>query len=265
MGAFRDLTGQKFGRLTVVSFSRDVRSGNRNRKYWKCICECGKYKEVRLDSLTSGKVKSCGCLQVENSYKNLIPGSSRYDVIDKRLRGIWNGMKGRCLNKNNKSYARYGGRGITLFKEWEDFNIFAKWALSNGYDENLTIDRIDNNKGYEPSNCRWITNKEQSRNRRSNIVIEHNGKTMTLKELSETTGIEYSCLNARYKRGYRKEELIKPVDIIETNNSKVSVKDVKEIRAKYSDGMTIKELSKIYPITYQSILNIVHFKTWKNI
>lgn len=265
MGNFRDITGQKFGKLTVISFSRDVKSGNRYRKYWNCICECGNHKEVRLDSLTSGNVKSCGCLHKEISYKNLTPGSPKYEVIDKRLRGIWTGMKRRCLDENNSSFSRYGGRGITICNDWLDFNKFAKWALSNGYKKDLTIDRIDNNKGYEPTNCRWVTNREQSLNRRSNVIVEYKDKNITLKELSEITGLDYSCLNARYKRGLKGEDLIKPTQDAEFNNSKISISDVKDIRSKYSNGMTIKELSKIYPLTYNSIFNIVHFKTWKNI
>lgn len=265
MGNFRDIAGQKFGKLTVISFSRDVKSGNRYRKYWNCICECGNHKEVRLDSLTSGNVKSCGCLHKEISYKNLTPGSPKYEVIDKRLRGIWAGMKRRCLDEKDSSFSRYGGRGITICNDWLDFNKFAKWALSNGYKKDLTIDRIDNNKGYEPTNCRWITNREQSLNRRSNVIVEYKDKSITLKELSEITGLDYSCLNARYKRGLKGEDLIKPTQDTEFNNSKISISDVKDIRSKYSSGMTIKELSKIYPLTYNSIFNIVHFKTWKNI
>ena len=211
MGNFRDITGQRFGKLTVISFSRDVKSGNRYRKYWNCICECGNHKEVRLDSLTSGNVKSCGCLHEEVSYKNLTPGSPKYDVIDKRLRDIWGGIKRRCLDEKCSSFSRYGGRGITICDEWLDFNKFAKWALSNGYKKDLTIDRIDNNSGYEPSNCRWITNREQSLNRRSNVIVEYNGNKITIKELSELLNISYGCLIARYNRGDRGDRLTRPV------------------------------------------------------
>lgn len=265
MGKFRDITGQKFGKLTVVSFSRDVRSGNRYRKYWNCKCECGNIKEVRLDSLTSGNVTSCGCKLKEISRKNLIPGVPKYDIVDKRLRGIWNGMKRRCLNPSSKSYNRYGGRGITICDEWLDFNVFSKWALSNGYKDNLSIDRIDNSKGYEPCNCRWITNKEQSNNRRSNILVEYKGKEITLMELSELANIPYTRLRDRYKRGDRGDKLLRPLTNPMNNRSKVTLEQVKEIRGKYSNGMSIKELSDIYPISYLSILNIVNFKTWKNI
>ena len=213
MGNFRDITGQKFGKLTVISFSRDVKSGNRYRKYWNCICECGNHKEVRLDSLTSGNVKSCGCLHEEVSYKNLTPGSPKYDVIDKRLRGIWEGIKRRCLNEKCSCFNRYGGRGITICDEWLDFNKFAKWALSNGYRKDLTIDRIDNNKGYEPSNCRWITTKEQQFNKRNNKRFFHDGKNLTLPEWSEILHISLDTLVSRiYTRGWNVERaLTEPV------------------------------------------------------
>lgn len=268
MTKFVDLTGMRFGRLCVIKFSRDVKYGNRIRKYWLCKCDCGNIHEVRRDSLTSGYVKSCGCLKKEQDAKNLTDKfqfKPKYDVVDKRLRGIWNKIKDRCFNENVESYNRYGGRGITICNEWLDFNVFAKWSLENGYSDNLTIDRIDNNGNYEPSNCRWITTKEQCNNRRNNIIVEYEGEKITLMKLSEITNISYGCLTSRYKRGYRGEELIKQVETPTTNNNKVTVSQVREIREKFSNGMTAKELSEIYPINYQSILNIVNFKTWKNI
>lgn len=268
MANFLDLTGKKFGKLTVVGFSRDVKSGKRNRKYWNCICECGGTKEVRTDCLTSGNTTSCGCKHKEISYKNLTTDYAfkpKYKIQNKRLYGIWQGMIKRCTDVNNRRYERYMKRGISVCDEWFNYDNFALWSLFNGYKDNLTIDRINNNGNYEPSNCRWISIKEQCRNRSTNIKVSYKGQEVTLIELSEIVGIEYSCLNARYRRGDRNEKLIRPISILENNNSKISVKEVKEIREKYSNGATIKELTKIYPLTYGSILNIVHFKTWKNI
>ena len=176
MAKFLDLTGQRFGKLTVIKFSKDVQSGKRKRKYWLCQCDCGNTKEVRTDSLTSGNVKSCGCLHIENSYKNLTSEygfKPKYQIQNKRLYCIWYGMKQRCCNSENENYPRYGGRGITICNEWLDFDNFAKWALSNGYTDNLSIDRIDNNGNYEPSNCRWVDIYTQANNKRD--ILQFHG------------------------------------------------------------------------------------------
>ena len=170
--------------------------------------------EVRTDSLTSGNVKSCGCLHIEKSYKNLTSKygfKPKYEIQNKRLYHIWNGMKHRCYNLEDKKYHRYGGRGISICDEWLNFDNFAKWALNNGYADNLSIDRTNNDGNYKPSNCRWTNNKQQCRNRRTNIKTQYNGKEMTLIEISEITSIPYVTLNDRYHRGDRGDRLIRPV------------------------------------------------------
>ena len=210
MAVFKDLTGKNFGRLEVLKLSREVKSGKRYRKYWLCKCECGNEKEIRTDSLTSGSVKSCGCLKEEQNKVNLIKNHS-HKQSGKRLYYIWQGMKQRCFDVNNDRYLRYGGRGITVCEEWLTSNNFFNWALLNGYEENLTIDRIDNDGNYEPSNCKWSTIKEQCNNRSTNILVEYEGKEVTLKKLSEMLNISYGCLNARYRKGKRGNELIKPI------------------------------------------------------
>jgi hypothetical protein len=139
-----------------------------------------------------------------------------YSMTDKRIKHgmygtriyrIWAAMKRRCYNTNYKEYYLYGGRGIKVCQEWLFFPRFKKWAIENGYDENLTLDRIDNERGYEPSNCRWTSPKAQSNNRRSNKVIEYNGQFKTLKEWSEIIGINYKCLYKRYKNGWSTLEM----------------------------------------------------------
>lgn len=129
---------------------------------------------------------------------------------NERLYGIWNGIKTRCRDKNDKRYGRYGGRGITLCEEWNDFDAFAKWAISNGYDRNAnrgecTIDRIDNNGNYEPSNCRWVNAKAQANNRRNNVVVKFNGETRTVAEWSRLLGIPYGLAWQRIKYGWDAE------------------------------------------------------------
>lgn len=174
----KDLVGQRFGRLVVIRRNGSTRLKQRQYAVWECLCDCGKIKSVSSYYLTHGKTRSCGCLahdtqiargralhkigEAHSRWKHggSVGGSSR-------LYRIWGGMKTRCYNPNHRAYAHYGGRGITICVEWlHDFAAFRDWALSNGYREGLSIDRVDNDKGYSPDNCRWITQTEQNKNRR---------------------------------------------------------------------------------------------------
>lgn len=119
---------------------------------------------------------------------------------EERLYSIWGSMRNRCKNKNNANYLRYGGRGITICKEWNDYLTFKKWALENGYNDTLSIDRIDNNGNYEPSNCRWADRIMQANNKRNNHLITFNGETHTAAEWSKLTGIHYRTILSRLNR-----------------------------------------------------------------
>lgn len=216
MPKFIDLTGQTFDRLVVECLQEKRTSGKRERFYWKCKCKCGNVVLVRTDCLTSGLVRSCGCIKKEQDRINLTK-NHRHKMSGTRLYHEWVTMKQRCINPKNKRYADYGGRGIKVCDEWLNKpDDFFKWALENGYKDNLTIDRINNNGNYEPSNCRWTDIKTQCRNRRNNILVEYQGKMITLVELSEITGINYGCLNARYRRGERGDYLIRPKKQVNT-------------------------------------------------
>lgn len=185
-----DLTGQRFGLLKVIE-----KAGSNNGVIWLCQCDCGNRCTVRADNLKSGRTESCGCKA--NRIRNAEP-------IDKRIVRIWAGMHTRCYNKNVNFYKNYGGRGIKMCDEWIGENgcrHFYEWAMKNGYADNLTIDRIDNNGNYEPSNCRWATVEEQSNNKRNSIKLLYKGKEVTIKELRYIFGVSKTPIYQAYKNG----------------------------------------------------------------
>ena len=185
-----DLTGMTFNRMKVIHYI--------GKKYYMCQCVCGKTKNVLSSNLTSGQVKSCGCLRDERTKaSNSIHGDATRTSGKKRLWKIWVGMRRRC---NDKGDPLYGGRGISVCEAWMYYQPFKVWALENGYADELSIDRIDPNGDYEPSNCRWVAMKEQQRNRRSNKMLEFNGKTLSVAEWAEITGISATVIYARVDR-----------------------------------------------------------------
>lgn len=164
------MIGQKFGRLTVIEELPERKNG---LIVYKCQCKCGKYTNVIGRELRRGHTKSCGCLIHDTITK--------HGKADTRLYSIYQNMLGRCYNKNNPRYKDWGGRGIKVCDEWlNDFQAFYDWAMNNGYKENLTIDRIDNNKGYTPSNCQWLTLYEQSQNRRNTLNVRYHNKVQSI-------------------------------------------------------------------------------------
>jgi hypothetical protein len=179
-----DLTGNTYGKLTVVS-----RAKNKGRHiYWLCKCECGNTKEVKGDHLKSGSIKSCGCIVRKHGKEGT------------RLYNIWQSMLHRCENPKDKSYSDYGGRGITVCEEWHDIETFFAWAAASGYTDDLTIDRKDNNGNYEPSNCRWATRKEQANNRRSNHLLTCFGETHNIEEWAAIMNLPASKIENRINK-----------------------------------------------------------------
>ena len=194
-----DLTGKKFGKLEVIG----VHDTGSRKTYYVCQCDCGNIKVVRADALISGATKSCGCIKKEQDKINL-SANHKHKMSGTRIYETWQDMKRRCYNKQNARYDRYGGRGITVCDEWlNNFQSFHDWAISNGYSDDLSIDRIDNDGNYEPSNCRWSTAKEQCNNRGSNINITIGNATKSLMCWCEIFNVDYKKVYARYKRnGY---------------------------------------------------------------
>lgn len=231
-----DLTGKRFGRLTVLEFVPN----DKHASYWKCQCDCGNVTVVAGSHLKGGDVVSCGCWNRENiSRLNL-----KHGCKGTRLYHIWDSMKARCFNSNQKYYKDYGGRGITVCNEWRnDFQVFYDWAMSNGYNDNLTIDRINNNGNYEPSNCRWADKKEQGRNKRNNIKVEYEGERICLSELAERVGIKWQTLFSRYQRGYRGDKLFRPVKNIR-----------RDVIVEYKgENMTLAKIAKCLGISRKTL------------
>ena len=191
MGTFKDLTGKKFGRLRVIK-PLDEKCESGKHKRWICICDCGTFKVCYSDKLLKGDNKSCGCIN--------------HGKTKTRLYHIWVHMKERCYNPKNESYHLYGKRGIAICDEWlSDFMNFYKWSMAHGYSDELSIDRIDNNKGYYPDNCRWTTMKIQANNTRSNHLITYQNETKTLTQWAEQLGIKSNTLLYRLRRGWTVE------------------------------------------------------------
>lgn len=157
-----NLVGQRYGRLKVIKRMPNIG----NRTAWECVCDCETIKTVTGYELRSGRVHSCGCLRKETASKNATTHGHYYE----KLHGVWNSMRQRCTNPNNKDFHHYGGRGITVCTEWNEYSAFRQWALATGYKEGLTIDRKDVDGPYCPHNCRWIPLKDQMTNRRSSLA-----------------------------------------------------------------------------------------------
>ena len=191
-GVTEIIQGQKFGRWTVLEYGY---KRNRNH-YYKCVCTCGKIGYVGKTNLVRGKSTACvNCGKIK-----ALNGKEGRDGT--RLYRIYRNMKTRTSNPNSPRYNDYGGRGITICDEWlNDFDVFKSWAISNGYDNGKNIDRINNDMGYFPENCRWITAKENNNNRRTTRKITFNGETRSIKEWAEIINIAESTIRSRLNAG----------------------------------------------------------------
>ena len=198
-----DLTGKRFGRWTVLGRAPDhVCDSGYHQIMWNCRCDCGTEKAVRGKSLRYGISKSCGCLQREE----LSERASRHGGFGTRLYAVWNSMRQRCLNPKHRAYENYGGRGITICKEWDDYSVFRDWAHSVGYQDDaergeFTLDRIDVNGNYSPDNCKFSNMREQNGNRRCSIYIVNGNESHSLAEWADILGEDYSVLWYKYKNG----------------------------------------------------------------
>lgn len=202
MGVVADIAGQKFNRLTAIE---PVGRNKRNSVLWRCKCDCGNETITTVSHLRSGHTKSCGCLMRETSAINMHNITFKTGCSLERLYAVWIEMLLRCNNPANKAYKHYGGRGIKVCKEWQDYLVFKEWAYSHGYNENAkrhecSIDRIDVNGNYCPENCRWATNAEQSVNKQDTVYVELNGERMALSQAAEKLRMNYGTLNSRINK-----------------------------------------------------------------
>ncbi len=173
---------------------------------WTCKCVCGKIVSKDTKSLVEGSTKSCGCKKIE--LRNQSGKYMKHGMYETRLYRIWASMRNRCTNSTNPAYKDYGGRGITVCNEWNEFTVFMDWALNNGYSDDLTIDRIDVNGNYEPDNCRWATFSVQANNKRTSRYIEYRGEKHTVSEWARITGFNKTVIAERLNRGWTEEEAL---------------------------------------------------------
>lgn len=187
----KDITGQKFGYMTVVRLL-----GIHNKHaYWLCLCDCGNTAEIRGEALRSGHTLSCGCAQKEWASSPKSHGLSKHPLFK-----VWSGMIQRCENEKSPDYENYGGRGISVCPEWHEFSAFIRNMPNRP--KGTTLDRIDNDKGYEPANCRWATHAEQCMNKRTTFRVEVAGKSLTLTEMEALSGIPHNVIRMRLNRGF---------------------------------------------------------------
>lgn len=209
--------GQRFGRLTVIELShrehvvKKNSKGNYYKYFYKCLCDCGKECVANEDSLRGNRRKSCGCLRTENARRSLhsINAGKEHNLSKHPLYRTFHGLKKRCYNKNCKSYKDYGGRGITICDEWlNSFKSFYDWAMANGYEKGLSIERIDVNKGYSPENCTWIPFGDQAKNTRRSVFYEYKGEKKILGDWAKQYNLPFTCVRRRIDRGWSLERAL---------------------------------------------------------
>ena len=233
-----DFINKRFGRLTCtgpIRHSTDVR-GKKFREVL-CVCDCGKEKWVKVSCLLRGHTKSCGCLDADNRKRLgegrhngtiLSTGNLRHGLTKSRLHSIWGNMKSRCTNPNTDNYRYYGGKGVRVCREWFDsFEAFRDWALSNGYGDNLEIDRIDPNGNYEPNNCRWLTHEQNAARVYNTYMMEICGERYTARDWAAMTNHNSSTIISRLESGWAPEDIVTVPDTIKSNNG------LKEYRKHY--------------------------------
>lgn len=226
-GKIKDLTGQRFGKLVAIECIGTDRHKN---AIWRCLCDCGNYKEAPSRALINGSPSSCGkCVKhgkfLSTDERKMHGGSSE------RLYLVWGGMRNRCYDKNRREYPNYGGRGIRVCDEWlYDYGAFRRWAYENGYDSDkpgseCSIDRIDVDGDYCPANCRWVPMDAQSYNKRCTKYVTYKGQRIPVSKAAEKCGVSYSTIISRLKRGWSDgDACCIPVRVMRNGNASTNLK-----------------------------------------
>lgn len=204
MGRKKNLIGLRFGELTVI---KKLQSDSHKEMRWLCLCDCGNEHITTSNRLTTGKTVCCR----DCAYKKIAKANRTHGQSPRHMFNAYVNMKTRCYNKNYYLFRHYGGKGITICDEWlghDGFINFRNWSYENGYADNLSIDRIDNSKGYSPYNCRWVSMKAQQNNRTNNRMITANGETHTMAEWAKISGILYSTIQRRLKCGWSEHDAV---------------------------------------------------------
>lgn len=200
---FKDLTGQKFNRLKVISFSHQ----KSKKSFWNCVCDCGNNRIIRSDGLTTNHARSCGCLNKEKAAKHVVAMNTTHGLSGSRIYNIYLKMLSRCNKQADPAYSEYGGRGIDVCNRWLSFENFLE-DMRASYEKharkfgprNTSIERIDNNKGYDPVNCRWATIQEQNFNRRTNHLVTYKGQTLPITKMALEHNVSPALVQNRVKK-----------------------------------------------------------------
>ena len=219
----RDLTGQRFGKITAL---KPLDKRKNKKVVWLCRCDCGKECEIVGSSLTSKNAKSCGCL------------TEKHGMFGTRIYNVWRAMKERCYVPTSTSYSNYGAKGIKVCDEWQEFIPFMEWAYANGYDGNAprgqcTIDRIDVNGNYEPSNCRWVSMSVQANNKTDNVYLEYNGIFDTLSNHARRVGLDPRTVESRKVHGDNVDMMFRKIKETKTIQYKGQIYTVNEFCKKF--------------------------------
>lgn len=256
-----DLTGQRFGRWTVLECCGRSNDG---QKVYLCRCDCGTEKKIRSGNLRNGDTQSCGCLAAEKNAERSRKRLLVHGGCGTRLYRIWFDMRRRCGYEKSINWHLYGGRGIKVCEEWENnFVAFRDWALENGYSDELQLDRIDNDRNYEPGNCKWSSRVEQGNNRRTCVYVTIDGEKKTVVEWCRINGIVPGTAFARIKMGWKPEEAVtkKP-----QKQRLLTEEDVAYIKTHYIPGSAEygqKSLAKMFGVSVSTIQSILHNRNWR--